>query len=80
MLENTKSAFLSQQMQRYGNIAVNAAERNVKSSATWTDFVTKMVNARKRANLKKVQMEYLKMRYWEQSGHEASKRAEMRMG
>jgi hypothetical protein len=38
-----------------------------------------MIEARKKANLLKVQLEYLRMRHSEWQSHEASKRAEMRL-
>lgn len=79
LLESCKSAFLSQSMQRYGNIAVNKAEQTVKASPEWRDYVEKMVNARKNANLLKVTMETLKMRFHEWNSEEATKRAEMRL-
>lgn len=79
LLEETKSAFLSQRMTSLGDIAVTKAEKIVKATPEWTDYITKMVDTRKRANLKKVQLEYLKMKFWEQNSHEASKRAEMRL-
>lgn len=79
LLEETKSAVLSQMMVRWGDIPVSHAERNVKSSDEWVRFVTKMVEARTAANKAKINADYIKMRYWEQSGEEATKRAEMRL-
>lgn len=79
LLENLKSAFLSQEMQRHGNIAVNKAEQSVKASPQWEDYIEKMVNARKAANLKKVEVEFLKMKFYESQSHDANKRAEMRL-
>lgn len=79
MLEETKSAVLSQKMAALGDIPVSHAERGVKSSPEWLDFVKKMVDARSAANLKKVQIEYLKMKFQEWSSENANKRAEMRL-
>jgi hypothetical protein len=79
LLEDTKSAFLSQRMQAHADLAVSKAEALVKSSSEWTDFVEKMVSARKQANLLKVQLEYLRMKFQEWSSENATRRAEMRL-
>ena len=81
LLEDTKSAFLSQKMQFYleQGMAVNKAEQTVKASAMWEDYIKKTVAARKAANLAKVQYEYLKMRYHEEQSANATRRAEMRL-
>jgi len=79
MLEETKSAVLSQKMNALGDIPVSHAERTVKASPEWSDFIKAMVDARTQANLKKVQMEYLRMKFQEWSSENANKRAEMRL-
>lgn len=79
LLEETKSAVLSQMMARLGDIPVSHAERSVKSSEQWMDFVTKMVRAREAANLAKVHCEFIKMKFSEWQSHNANKRAEMRL-
>lgn len=79
LLEDTKSAFLSQRMQTHVDVATNRAEALVKASDEWGDFVSKMVNARKQANLLKVQLEYIRMKFSEWQSENATKRAEMRL-
>ena len=79
MLEETKSAVLSQKMNALGDIPVSHAERTVKASNEWSDFIKTMVDARTQANLKKVQMEYLRMKFQEWSSENANRRAEMRL-
>lgn len=79
ILEDTKSAVLSQQMLALGDMPVSKAEMTVKASKDWTDHVGKIVEARKAANLLKVQMDYLRMKGMEIQSSEASKRAEMRL-
>jgi len=79
LLEDTKSAFLSQKMQQHAGAAVNKAEMLIKGSPEWADFVEKMVAARKQANLLKVQLEYLRMKFSEWQSENATKRAEMRL-
>lgn len=79
MLEETKSAVLSQRMNALGDMPVSHAERTVKGSVEWLDFIKTMVDARTQANLKKVQMEYLRMKFSEWQSENANKRAEMRL-
>lgn len=79
MLEETKSAVLSQKMNALGDIPVSHAERTVKASPEWSDFIKTMVDARTQANLKKVQMEYLRMKFQEWNSENANRRAEMKL-
>lgn len=79
MLEESKSAVLAQRMAMLGDVPVNRAERDVKASEEWRDYIAKMVKAREAANLARVKLKYLEMKYFEAQGSEASKRAEMRL-
>ena len=79
LLENTKSAVLSQMMKRQGDKPAAHAERDAKASEEWMDFVTKETEARTAANLAKVKLEYVKMKFHEWQSANADKRAEMRM-
>ena len=79
MLEDTKSAVLAQKMAALGDMPVSKAEMQVKASTDWFDFVESTVEARKKANLLKVQLEYIRMRSGEWQSHEASRRAEMKL-
>jgi hypothetical protein len=79
MLEETKTAVLSQRMAALGDMPVSHAEREVKSSVEWQDYIRAMVDARSQANLKKVQMEYLRMKFMEWNSENASRRAEMKL-
>lgn len=79
LLEETKSAVLSQKMASLGEMPVSRAELNVKASEEWRTFVTKMVEARQAANLAKVRLEWLRMRFSEQQSFEATARAERRL-
>jgi hypothetical protein len=79
LLEETKTLVLSQRIKAQGDIAHNRAEAQVKASPEWHDHVTKLVEARSAANLKKVQMEYLRMKFSEWQSENANKRAEMRL-
>ncbi len=79
ILEDTKSAFLSQRMAALGDMAVSKAEMTVKASDEWKQFIGGMIEARKSANLLKVQLEYLRMRSGEWQSAEATRRAEMKL-
>lgn len=79
MLEECKSAILSQRKIQQGDMPDNKAERNVKASPEWRDYIEKMVKAREAANLAKVKVEYLRMKFWEASSENANRRAEMRL-
>lgn len=79
ILEDTKSAVLSQQMLALGEMPVSKAEMLTKANPEWTEHVKKITEARAAANLLKVQLEYLRMKSGEQSSFEATRRAEMKL-
>lgn len=79
ILEETKSAVLSQMMIARGDLPVSKAEMQSKGSTEWTEFVTAMVRARENANLAKVRLEYLRMCFSEWQSAEATKRSEKRI-
>jgi len=79
MLEEAKTAVLAQKKSQQGDIPDSHAERIVKASPSWHDYMEKMVHARKQANLAKVEVDYIKMRYWEEAGMNADRRVEARL-
>jgi hypothetical protein len=79
MLEETKTAVLAQRMAALGDMPVNRAEQIVKASKEWHDWIAGMVNARTAANLAKVKLEWVRMRFNEWQSEEATKRAEMKL-
>jgi hypothetical protein len=79
LLEETKSAVLARMMLSLGDMPVSRAEMQTKASPEWIEFVTNMVEARKKAAFLKVKMEYIRMKFSEWQSIEASKRAEMRL-
>lgn len=79
MLEETKTAVLSQMIKDLGDMPYAHAERDVKASKEWLNHIEKMVDARGRANLLKVKLEFIRMRFQEQSSFEATQRAERRL-
>lgn len=79
MLEETKKLVFAQKVKAQGDIAVNRAENAVLATPEWHDYVTRIVDARSAANLKKVHMEYLRMRFSEWQSEEANRRTEARL-
>lgn len=79
LLEESKSAVLSQRMAKLGDIPVSRAELTVKASPEWKEYIETMNNARREANELKVEAEFLKMRFYEWQSHEATKRTEARL-
>ena len=79
MLEESKTAVQSQMMKALGDMPAAHAERDVKASPEWADYLNKMVEARTASNLKKVQMKYLEMKFQEWNSTAATRRAEMKL-
>ena len=79
MLEETKSAVLSQRMAALGDMAVSKAELAVKATPEWAEHVASIVKAREAANLAKVKMEWVRMRFNEWQSDAANRRAEMKL-
>lgn len=79
ILEETKTSVLAQKMAELGEMPVNRAEMTIKSSTDWHDHLTKIVSARRDANLLKVQLKYIDMKFQEWQDANATNRAEMRI-
>jgi hypothetical protein len=79
LLEECKTATLSTMMRRLGNVPAAHAERDVKSSPEWMDYLKKMVETRTAANLKKVQLKYIELKHSEWQSAEANARHERRL-
>ena len=77
--EECKTSVLSKMMKDLGDLPVTSAEREVKSSVAWEDYITVMVVSRTEANKAKCKLEYLRMRFSEQQSFEATARAEMKL-
>jgi hypothetical protein len=80
ILEECKSAVLSQMMLAKGDIPVSKAEMQAKASPEWQEHLDKMVEARSDANLRKVHMEYIRMREREVDRADWAQRSERKMG
>lgn len=79
LLEDCQGAFLAERMLLCGDMAVSRAEMLVKASAEWRDYVVKKVDARKKANRLKVQLEQVRMRHREWIGQDANERMAARL-
>jgi len=84
MLEESKTSILSQMIQDVilnsdDKIAHNQAEREVKASLEWRDYLKKMVDAKYETNLAKLQVEHIRMRFTEWQMQTASARDERKM-
>lgn len=79
LLEEMKSATLSQWMLELGDMPVSKAEMTVKGSLRWKDYIESMTSARKRANELKLKLEWLRMRFQEWNSEAATRRAEMKL-
>lgn len=80
ILEECKSAVLSKLMMAKGDVAVSKAEMLSKASDEWAEHLNLMVQARADANLKKVQMEFIRMQFSEWQSNDANARRERHMG
>lgn len=79
MLEEGKTTYLAQQKAGLGDMADAKAERIVKSSPEWADYIKKMVNAKTAANRQRVELDFLKMRHMERNSEEATARSERKL-
>lgn len=76
-LEETKSAVLSRLMMNLGReVSVSRAEMEVKAGGDWKEHIEKMVEARKQADLLRVQMKWIEMRFSEWQSADANQRKE----
>lgn len=79
LLEESKTSVQSQRMKALGDKPAAHAERDVKASTEWHDYITKMVEARTAANMKRVHLKFIEMNFMEWQSENATKRAEMRL-
>ena len=79
MLEEGKTTYLAQQKATLGDIPDSKAERIVKASPEWADYIKKMVNTKTTANRQRVELDYLRMRHMERTSEEANARSERKL-
>lgn len=79
LLEDSKSSVMAQRQASLGDMPVNRAEQIVKASPDWVEYIERTVEARREANLAKVNMEYLRMKFQEFMSTEANQRTEAKL-
>lgn len=79
MLEEGKTTYLAQRKTALGDIPDNKAEKEVKSSPDWADYIKKMVRSKTAANKAKIEMEFMRMRFQEWIAADANARVERKM-
>lgn len=79
LLEETKSAVLAQLSLAAPATSITGADRLAKAGPEWRAHLVTMVEARRVANLKKVQLKYIEMLFYTRQGADADRRAEMRL-
>ena len=79
MLEEGKTTYLAQRKSAQGEMPDSHAEKIVKASPEWADYIKKMVRAKTQANIARIELEYVKMRFSEWQSAEANRRAEMKL-
>jgi hypothetical protein len=79
LLEDTKQPIFSQLVLASNDTSIARAEHTARASLSYREHVEKITEARKRANLLKVQMRYLEMRFSEWQAGDANQRAERKM-
>lgn len=80
LLEDTRSARLSQMMLAFDdNTSMAKREMIVKASEEWMAINKEISDARKGANMLRVQKEYIDKKFHEWNSMEASQRAEMKL-
>jgi hypothetical protein len=78
LLEETKTAVLAERKTALGDMPDSRAERIVRASPRWAEFVKTMVDARTAANLARVKMKWLEICIGEWTSADANQRAERR--
>lgn len=79
LLEDAKSAVMAQMQSALGEMPVNRAEQIVKASPEWSEYIERTVESRKSANLARVNMEVMRMKFTEWQNAEANQRTEARL-
>lgn len=79
MLEEGKTTFLAQRKAALGDIPDSHAEKQVKASPEWADYIKSMVRSKTQANVAKVELEYIRMKFAEWNSAEANQRIERKL-
>lgn len=76
MLEEGKTTFLAQQKALLGDIPDSHAEKQVKASDPWSNYIKTMVRTKTQAVKARIEVDYIKMRFSENISYEANARTE----
>lgn len=79
MLDEGKTTYLAQQKALLGDIPDSHAEKQVKASEPWANYIKTMVRAKTAANKARVEVDYLKMKFQEWISADANARVERKM-
>lgn len=83
LLEETKTAVFSQKVKEllrdFPHYSLSKAEQSIKGSDYWNEYLEKMVRTRTLANKAKIEVEYVRMKHWEEAQDRADERFTARM-
>lgn len=79
MLDEGKTTYLAQQKSLLGDIPDSHAEKQVKASPQWADYIKNMVRSKTAANKARVEVDYIKMKFQEWISADANARSERKM-
>lgn len=80
IMEESKTLCLAERMNKLDDgLSMAKREMMVKASPEWRDYIKSMVDLRTQANLKKAELEWIKMRFQETMSEQATLRAETRL-
>jgi hypothetical protein len=80
LLEETKSSLLSKLVMASTEPSIGRAEHAARASQDYTDHIDQMCKAKAEANLRRVQMKFVEMRFSEWQSSDANARRERQMG
>lgn len=80
LYEEIKSIELARRKSLLNDMTDAKADRIVRASPEWSEYIQRMVDSKTEANKAKLKLKVLEMRYYEHQSQNATARAEMRMG
>lgn len=80
LLEETKSSLLSKLVMASTEPSIGRAEHAARASSDYTEHIKEMCKAKSEANLRRVQMKFVEMRFSEWQSSDANARRERGMG
>lgn len=79
LLDNTRTSIRSELVLKQQGIPNNRAEHVASASPEYREHVEKTADAKRRANLLRVRMDYLKMRFTKWNSADANQRTERKL-